>query len=70
MLHLTIPIGDSLVIEDGRVIVNFVKRSGANEVRVSVDADKSIPIRVAHSGHQTWAKTLTPQKTARKSESL
>lgn len=70
MLHLTIPIGDSLVIEDGRVIVNFVKRSGANEVRVSVDADKSIPIRVAHGGRQTWAKTLTPQKTARKSEPL
>ncbi|MBX9609696.1 MAG: carbon storage regulator [Gammaproteobacteria bacterium] len=46
MLALNVPFGDSLVIDEGRIVITFQKRSGA-DVRVLVDADRSIPVKVS-----------------------
>lgn len=68
MLSLTIPFGDSLVLDDGRIVITFQKRSG-NDVRVMVDADRSIPVTVSPKERQSpVTKGLTvDDKTPRKS---
>lgn len=66
MLYLDVPIGDALVIDDGRIVITFKKKTG-QDVRVQIDADRSIPVKVAtKERHPPWAKGLT-DKTPRKS---
>ena len=68
MLSLNVPFGDSLVIDEGRIVITFQKRSG-NDVRVMVDADRSIPVTVSPKERPSPAvKGLTVNdKTPRKS---
>ena len=69
MLHLTVPFGDTIVIDDGRVLVTFEKKSG-QEVKVSIEADRTIPVKVLPRERRTtpWAKGLTGSNPHRKSD--
>lgn len=68
MLSLNVPFGDALILDDGRIVIMFQKRSG-NDVRVMVDADRSISIKVSPKERQSpVTKGLTvDNKTPRKS---
>ena len=44
-LFLDLKVGDSLDVDNGRVAVTLVKKSGA-KMRVKVDADRSVPVRI------------------------
>ena len=69
MLYLNVPVGDTLVIDDGRIVIHFSEKSG-QEVKVGIDADKSIPVKVVPKEREhkkPWAKGLTVKgKTPRK----
>lgn len=70
MLYLNIPVGDALVIDDGRVVITFEKRKG-QDVRVAVDAARTVPVKVVPKERQheaPWAKGLTSNHAPRKSE--
>ena len=43
MLHLDMQIGETLILDDGRIKITFNEKNG-HRTRVSVDADKSIKI--------------------------
>jgi len=45
MLYLNVPVGDAVVVDNGRVVIHVEKRSG-HEVRLGFDAPREVPIKV------------------------
>lgn len=59
-LFLDVPVGDALMIEEGRIMIRVQQKKGQT-VRLEIDADRSIPIEVAPKERPKapWAKGLT-----------
>lgn len=73
MLHLNVSVGDMLIIDEGRIVINVQKKSG-QEVGLGVEADRTIPVELVQKdrkSRQPWADGLTtngsPKKATAKS---
>ena len=58
MLKLDVQTGDSLIIDEGRIVLHFEKKKG-QMARVGVDADRSIPVRLAPRQKKEPLRRLT-----------
>lgn len=56
MLYLNLEVGDALSIDNGRIVIHLASKSG-QELKIGVDADHSIPVKVV-SSHNAERRSL------------